>query len=266
MKKEAAKKNTGKKAEKKTEKKVEKINSKNTFVERVATGIPNFDRLIEGGFEKNSTNLLVGDSGAGKSIFAAQFLMEGVKKGDKCLYITFEEKKEQFYLNMREFGWELEEYEKKGLFIFLEYSPIKVKTMLEEGGGEVESLILKNKVTRIVIDSITSFELLFEDELAKREAALELFGLIRDWECTALLTLEENASPSADFTSRALKFESDSMIVLYFPRKGKMRKRFVEVLKMRGTKHSKEVYPFDITDKGISIDKNPASDFLTNEN
>jgi circadian clock protein KaiC len=255
MKKEAVKKDSAKKVEKKVSKAINV---------RVSTGIPNFDSLIEGGFEKNSTNLLVGDSGAGKSIFATQFLMEGVRKGEKCLYITFEEKKDQFYLNMKEFGWDLEEYEKKGLFIFLEYSPIKVKTMLEEGGGEVESLILKNKVTRIVIDSITSFELLFEDELAKREAALELFGLIRNWECTALLTLEEDASPSSDVASRALKFESDSMIVLYFPRVGKTRKRFVEVLKMRGTKHSKEVYPFEITSKGISIDKTPASDFLAN--
>ena len=64
-------------------------------VERIPTGIQNFDELIEGGFEKYSTNLLVGGSGSGKSIFAAQFLIDGIKKKERCLYITFEEKKQE---------------------------------------------------------------------------------------------------------------------------------------------------------------------------
>src|SRR3989344_5161546 len=117
---------------------------------RVPTGIPNFDELMEGGFERNSTNMIVGGSGSGKSIFAAQFLVEGMKHGEKCLYVTFEEKKEQFYKNMLEFGWDLEEYEKKKLFTFLEYTPVKVKTMLEEGGGAIETAIIRQGITRIV--------------------------------------------------------------------------------------------------------------------
>lgn len=230
--------------------------------ERVSTGIFNFDRLISGGFEKGSTNLVVGGSGAGKSIFATQFLIEGIERGEKCLYITFEEKKEQFFENMAEFGWDLAEFEKKGNLTFLEYSPSKVKAMLDEGGGEVESVIIKNQVSRIVIDSITSFELLFEDELSKREAALELFGLIRGWNATALLTLEEDVSPHGEFGSRALKFEADSLVVLYYLRLGKSRKRFLEILKMRGTHHSKDIYPFHIKEDGVMLEKNPSSEYL----
>src|SRR3989344_1361746 len=141
---------------------------------RAYTNIPNFDRLIGGGFEKDTANLLVGGSGSGKTIFAMQFLVEAMKKGERCLYVTFEEKKEQFYHNMAEFGWFLEEFEKKGLFTFLEYTPMKVKTMLEEGGGAIESIIIKKKIQRMVLDSIKSFELLFDNELEKREAALNL--------------------------------------------------------------------------------------------
>jgi len=61
---------------------------------RIPSGIPNYDSLISGGFEKKSTNLLVGGSGSGKSIFATQFLIEGMRKGEACLYVTFEEEKE----------------------------------------------------------------------------------------------------------------------------------------------------------------------------
>ena len=235
---------------KQTKKDIIKLNK-----ERVSTGIKNFDTLIEGGFKKNSTNLLVGSSGSGKSIFALSFLMQGIKKGDKCLYITFEEPKKEFYSNMLEFGWDLEKLENQGKFIFLEYTPEKVKTMLEEGGGTIENIVLTKKINRIVIDSITSFELLFEKELEKRESALELFRLIRKWDCTSLLTYEGSPSMEKRETSRILDFESDSITILYFERGEKQRIRSLEVLKMRGTTHSLSLHNFSIDKNGINIGK-----------
>jgi circadian clock protein KaiC len=249
-----------KKVVKKTRKRA-KASKKPCSGTRVPSGIVNFDRLIQGGFEQSSTNLLVGGSGSGKSIFATQFLFEGMERGEHCLYITFEEKKCQFYKNMLEFGWDLAKLEKAGLLTFLEYTPEKVKTMLEEGGGAIESIILGRKVKRIVIDSITSFELLFEDEFGKREAALTLFKMINNWGCTSLLTLEEENSEGIKMASRALEFESDSIILLYFVRCDghNKRERFIEVLKMRGTEHSNKIYQFTMDRRGIIVDQKPAS-------
>lgn len=227
--------------------------------DRIPSGIKNLDPLIKGGFEKNSINLIVAGSGSGKTIFCMEFLLEGIKKGENCLYITFEEKKEEFYKNMLEFGWDLEDAEKKGKFVFLEYAPEKVKMMLEEGGGAVESIVLKYKIQRIVIDSITSFSLLFDDELSKRQAALALFDIIRKWSCTSMITLQEEPRGRTDGTSSSLEFESDSIILLYFVRVKNERKRFVEVLKMRGTKHSTSVFPFEIR-KGVEIGSKSHSD------
>lgn len=220
---------------------------------RIPSGITNFDKIVEGGFEKNSVNLIVGGSGSGKTIFAVQFLVEGIKHNENVLYITFEENKKEFYANMRRFGWNLENYERDGNFFFLEYSPEKVMTMLEEGGGAIEAIVTKNKIVRIVIDSITSFALLFNEELAKREAALVLFDMIRKWNCTSLLTLQEEPSNRNEGYSVSLEFEADSIILLYFSRIKGERKRFVEVLKMRGTKHSTKTYPLMITDDGVSV-------------
>jgi len=228
-------------------------------VDRVPVGIGEFDSLIGGGFVKDSTNLLVGGSGSGKTIFATQFLISAMQKGEKCLYVTFEEKKAQFYENMLSLGWDLKVYEEKGLFTFLEYTPIKVKTMLEEGGGTIESIILNKKIRRIVIDSITSFALLFEDELSQRAAALSLFGMIRDWDCTSLLTLEEEPFDKNKKTSRAIEFEVDSILVFYFVRDEKERQRYLEVLKMRGTNHSREVFPFSVVKNGIVVGKKSVS-------
>ena len=225
---------------------------------RISTGIKNLDKVTEGGFEKNSVNLVVGGSGAGKTILAMQFLIEGIKEGENCLYVTFEEKKGEFFKNMLDFGWDLEKFEKEGKFVFLEYSPEKVRTMLEEGGGMIENTILKNKINRIVIDSITSFELLFEDELEKREAALSLFNMLRKWNCTSLLTYEEDRMDKKA-ASRILEFESDSIVIIYFLRCGKERERYLEILKMRGTKHSRKIYPLSIDKKGVIMTGKPCS-------
>ncbi|OGJ19877.1 hypothetical protein A3K73_02705 [Candidatus Pacearchaeota archaeon RBG_13_36_9] len=226
------------------------------MIKRVPTGISNFDAIIQGGLDKNSTNLVVGNSGAGKSIFATQFLMEGIKRGESCLYITFEEEKEEFFENMLEFGWDLEALEKKGAFVFLEYAPEKVRTMLEEGGGIIENIVLRKKITRVVIDSITSFELLFDSDIEKREASLSLFNILRKWNCTSLLTYEGNPFKGRA-SSRTVEFESDSIILLYFVRGKEERERYIEVLKMRGTKHSRQVYPVSIEKNGMVVGSEP---------
>jgi KaiC/GvpD/RAD55 family RecA-like ATPase len=228
---------------------------------KIMSGIPGFDKLCNKGFTKNTTNIIVGGSGSGKTIFAAQSMLDGIKKGEPCLYITFEEKKEQFYSNMRNFGWDLEKYEKKGLFNFLEYTPEKVKVMLEEGGGIIESIVLNKKISRVVIDSISSFTLLFKNEIEKRASSLELFNLLRRWEVTTILTLEEDPMEELNPDAKAIQFEADSIINLYFIRKKKSRSRYLEILKMRGTKHSRDIYHFEIGKKGINIGKKVAGDF-----
>ena len=148
---------------------------------------------------------------------------------------------------MKQFGWKLDEEELKGNFTFLEYSPEKVRLMLEEGGGDIESIVLKNNIKRIVIDSITSFTLLFDDDLTKRQAALSLFNILRKWSCTSLLTVQEYPDIKKEREASPIEFEADSIILLYFIRVNKERLRYIEVLKMRGTNHSKDLYQFHIT-------------------
>ena len=251
---------------KKPLKKEQRQTSSKPNEERISSGITGFDKLINGGFTKNSTNMLVGGSGSGKTIFSTQFLYEGLKKGEPCLYVTFEEKKNKFFNNMKKFNIDLEKYEKNGLFNFLEYTPIKVKTMLEEGGGAIETLIISKKVTRIVIDSITSFALLFKSDHEKREAALALFNLINKWSCTSLLTLEEHpVASNNNASSKPLEFETDSIILLYFIRETDERNRYLEVLKMRGTNHSRSIHPLSIEKSGINVGTDKPKAFLGRE-
>jgi len=244
-----------------------KTNKKKTLIKkqdykkRIPVGIQDFDKLIEGGFKNNTTNLISGGAGSGKTIFAIEYLYNGINKyKENGLYITFEEKKEGLYGDMKEFGWNLEELEKENKFFFLEYTPEQVKNILVEGGGFVESMIQKNKIKRIVIDSISSFALLYQDELTRKEAALALIGMITSWECTALLTSQEESEQNL-FVSAALEFEVDSIIILYNSKKKGERIRAMEILKMRGTQHTTKTFKFEITNKGFVVHPNNKIDF-----
>ncbi len=219
---------------------------------RIPSGIPGLDKLIQDGLVEKSINLIVGDPGAGKTIFAVQFLVEGIKNNEPGLYITFEETRERLYQNMSEFGWDLEKAEQKGLFTFLSYTPEQVKKLLVEGGGIIDNVIARMKIKRLAIDSISSFALMYKDELTKREAALTLFELISKWGCTAILTSQ--TEEKEDHTiSAALEFEVDGIILLYHPKAKGIRKRAIEILKMRGTKIPEKTFEFEITDKGVKI-------------
>lgn len=214
---------------------------------RVETGIESLDKII-GGFKEGSINLVSGGAGSGKTIMAIQFLINGIKKGENGIYVTFEEKKAKTFSDMLGFGWDLSKYENENKFVFLEYTPEQVKKLITEGGGEIENVIEKLNVKRLVIDSITSFTLLYQDELSRKEAALALFELINKWNCTALLTSQAHEE---ERISSELGFEVDSIILLYHIRKDGRRKRALEILKMRSTKIPDRVFPLIIANKGI---------------
>lgn len=230
--------------------KKKKITKKSIIkINKVKSGNAKFDKLIGGGFESGSSNLIIGGNGSGKTIFAMQFLIEGIKNKENVLYITFEESKENFYRNMAEIGWDLNKMEKTGKFTFLEYSPEKIKIMLDEGGGSVESIIIKNKIKRMVIDAVSSFSMLFKEDSSKRQNINALFDLIKKWDCTTLLTFSDKDEEDAPI----VEVQSDSLILLNFDKiKGK-RQRTLEVIKMRGTDHSKDTYSFDIGRGGIKL-------------
>lgn len=227
---------------------------------RVKTGIPGFDDLISGGFKRYTVNLITGGPGSGKTIFAMQYLISGIEKyNENALYITFEEKRDKLYDDVKSFGWDIERYEKDKKFVFLEYTPEQVKRLLVEGGGIVENIVERYKIKRLVIDSISSFTLLYQDELAKKEASLALFELISTWRCTAVVTSQESGE-SLESISDAMGFEADSIILMYYmKRKGGGRKRALEVLKMRGTQHSGKIWIMDIdAKKGVLVEKKVA--------
>ena len=220
---------------------------------RTHTGIPGMDDIMEGGFKKNSVNLIGGGAGSGKSIFCMQFLVEGARKhNENGLYISFEESEDKIIEDFKKFNWELRDLIEKKKIIILYYSPDQIQKVLQTGGGVIRDILESANAKRLVIDSITAFTLLFEKDIEKRRAVLKLMESEGKWGVTTLVT-SEHEPDIEKHRSNVVEFEVDGVILLYNTKKGDIRERSMEILKMRGTKHASKIFPMKIDESGIVI-------------
>ncbi len=123
-------------------------------LDRVKTGIPGFDELIEGGIPKGFNVLLVGQPGTGKTIFGMQYLMTGAQNDEKGIYVSLDSSNDRVREQCRQFGWDIDKFEKEDKIMLLKVPLDKPKInlfdILEE---EVKSF----RATRLVFDSLADF-------------------------------------------------------------------------------------------------------------
>ncbi len=219
--------------------------------DKISTGNSSLDKLMDNGFEEGSINLIEGGPGTGKTILAVNFLLEGIKKSENGVYVTFEENVNQLKKHIESFNIDLKKFE--GKVTILSQTPEQLKSLVENGSGPLDSLISKSKAKRLVIDTITPFVLMEKDKLSKMEACSSLFGMIREWNCTALLTADQDntGDNQNEHMSNVLEYEVDSIILLHSREINNTRKRFLEILKIRGSKTPDKLFPIQITEKGI---------------
>jgi KaiC/GvpD/RAD55 family RecA-like ATPase len=231
-----------------------------TLPERVSTGIHGLDELAGGGFEKNSTILVVGGAGTGKTTFLLQFLYNGaVEEDEPGVLLSFEENKDAMRRHTKSFGWDFDKLEDEDKFAVISYKPHEVKKLIDEGGGMIWDTIHSIGAKRLAVDSLTSYTMLFETVYQAREAQLSLYDMLRKWNCTTLLSAEKSRQGSP---ASGMEYLSDGVILLHHPRQRSVRVRAVEVLKLRGTEHSQKICPFEfVKNKGIVV--YPGEDVFT---
>ena len=224
-------------------------------VERVSTGIVGFDELIGGGLEKDSTVLVDGAVGTGKTLLGLQFLYKGiVEEGEPGMFISFEEDRESLYKHAKQFGWNFEKYEAEGKFRLLEFKPHQMTKIIEEGGGSVRDMLKEIGAKRVVVDSITAYGLLFHDEYTRRDKVLEFLNSLKKWEVTAIVISEESPDEIESKTG-SIGFITDAIISLYYQHdeeKG-IRIHSLEVIKMRGSQHTNKLCAMNFEKDGIRV-------------
>jgi len=226
-------------------------------IERVKSGIPGLDRLIQGGFVKNSANLITGETGTGKTIFGCQFIWHGLKSGEPGVYITMEEHPDELRTDVAQFGWNFAKYEKTGKCEIIYYDPAEVSNIASAIMNEIQTM----KARRLVIDSTSVLGLTIENPLLIRRKLLSLINAIKR-QCTALLISEipEDSKTLSRFGVE--EFVVDGVIVLHFVGIGGEDFGNIQIRKMRKTKHARGWFPLQITNKGISVGKEEVSTLL----
>lgn len=224
------------------------------MINRIPSGVPGFDELVEGGFEQKSVSLLVGAPGTGKSTFALQFLYEGaVHFNEPGLLLSFSETPESIMEHSLNFGWDFEKLEKENKFRVISLKPHQISSLLQSGGGRIRDEVESLGVKRIVVDSVTAYSLLFKDDYLKRESIVEFFTLFRDWGLTSLVISE--ASPKAfEQQEGSIGFFADAILHFYYLFSGTQeRTHCVEVYKMRGTHHANRLYELFFQNSGVTV-------------
>lgn len=223
-------------------------------IEKLATHIPGFDLITEGGLPKGRTTLVSGTAGSAKTVLACQFLAAGLIHGDEAgVFVTFEETPGDIRRNMKSLGWDLDQWEKDHKWAFVDASPEPTEEIIEAGSfdfgallARVEHAVRKVGATRVAMDSLGAIFTKFTDRATVRRELFRTATTLKQLEVTALLTSERVEEYGEIARFGVEEFVADNVIILRNALEGEKRRRTIEILKFRGTHHQKGEWPFTI--------------------
>jgi circadian clock protein KaiC len=221
---------------------------------RVSTGIPSLDELFKGGgYTRGSTVLASGTAGTGKTSLAAAFAIESCKRGERCLFLSYEESSGQLIQNMSSIGFRFEPFVKKGLLKIVSTRPSFFG--LEMHLLEVYKIIADFKPKAVVIDPLTSL-IGQGDQLEIQSMLTRMIDLLKSKGITGFFTSLVSSTAQND-TSGEIGVSSliDTWIVVreLEENEGKKRIRGVYIVKSRGMGHTSDVYKLILSDDGIEL-------------
>jgi circadian clock protein KaiC len=222
-------------------------------IERLETGIPGFDTVLLGGLPKGRSTLIAGTSGSAKKVLAAQFIAQGIARGQTGVFVTFEETPEDLRRNMLGFGWDIAQWEKDKKWVFVDASPRGKDRAVFAGEydfgallARVEHAIKTVKAERVAIDSIGAVFAPFQRTETVRGELLRLTESLKELAVTSVITVERLHDYGDISRFGVEEFVTDNVVILRNTLEGEKRRRTMEVLKLRGVEHGKGEFPFTV--------------------
>ncbi|MEC4848294.1 MAG: ATPase domain-containing protein [Nitrosarchaeum sp.] len=232
---------------------------------KVKTGIPGLDSIVSGGLKQGRSIVVSGSPGSGKTTFGLQFLHVGAKDFDEPgVFITLAQNVEDIKNDCKSYGWDFNNLISKDKILMIDARPFKLN---DQSIGKDDSLyrgeqipfehltkLILNSIKRIdakriVIDSITVLEMQYSDAFYIRQGLQGLVQALENYGVTSILLSEvisENQiSPEW--------FVSSGVIQLRHTRKQDTMERSIQVIKLRGVRHSDQIHLVELNDEGLRV-------------
>lgn len=230
-------------------------------VEKLATGISGFEYVSMGGLPRGRTTLVSGNAGCGKTVFAAQFLAEGIRLGQPGVFVTFEESPADIRRNMANFGWDIPTWEAEQRWSFVDASPDPGNQDIVAGDYQLDALLARiehavkrSGARRLALDSLGAIFARFAETGIVRREMFRIVASLKALGVTSIITAERTAEYGEVARYGVEEFVVDNVIILRNAIEAEKRRRMLEVLKFRGTTHRKGEVPFTIRpEQGIVI-------------
>jgi circadian clock protein KaiC len=219
--------------------------------ERISTGVPRLDSMLGGaGLYRGSSVLISGTAGTGKTSLAGHFADATCRRGERCLYLAFEESQSQMVRNMRSIGLDLAPWLKKGLLCFHATRPTAFG--LEAHLAALHKLVNDFKPRVVIVDPITN--ILKAGTPAEAEAMLmRLIDFLKARQITALFTSLTHGGSALEASQAGISSLTDTWLLLRDVELGGERNRGMYVLKSRGMSHSNQIREFVLTGHGVEL-------------
>ncbi|WP_457753680.1 RAD55 family ATPase [Thermococcus sp.] len=222
-------------------------------LERIPSGVPGLDPLINGGFLPGRLYLITGPPGSGKTTIGIQFLIEGAKNNEVGLFVSFFDNPKIIIQDMLKYNLGLLSYVQSKKIVFYDMAEyllhINHKMSWSELFNKILSFISEVNAKRVVIDSFTSMKDMVRDPENKRIALIKFIRELENKEVTVLL-ISEMVNP--DTYSEEYYLASGVIVLHHFIRNYTMV-RALQILKMRGIPHDSNMKRIRFTSEGVRV-------------
>ena len=230
---------------------------------KIRTGIPGFDLIVDGGLKEGKTIVLSGESGSGKSTFGMQFLHNGASDFEESgIFVTLTQSPQELISDFDGYGWDIQKLVDDEKILIIDARPFKIDDEMFESDLLCETepfpfthltqLILqgikKIRAKRLVVDSLSVLSMQYGNQFNTRQGIQRMIHALDEKKCTSIIISE-----SLDSRTPPEWYAASGIVILNHIQKTNTMERSIQVIKMRGTKHSEQTYPIRFNENGYHV-------------
>ncbi|MEO1378087.1 MAG: ATPase domain-containing protein, partial [Cyanobacteria bacterium J06635_10] len=220
--------------------------------QKISTGVAELDNMLEGGLPQGSATMVAGGAGTGKTLLGMHLITAGIAQGEPGVIVTFQENPQQLRRIARSFGWDLVAMEEEGLLVHLYSSSVEIQPDIH--AAKIQEIVQNIGAKRVMLDSLKDIEIATPDKVRFKDY---IYALVNKFKLQGVTTLLTNEIPEMfgpfQLSEYGVSFVVDNVILLrYLELSGRMG-RAINIMKVRGSEHSKEIRYFEINNDGIQI-------------